>query len=281
MNKREIAIDLISVIIGSVMLSIGINMFLVPNEIAAGGVSGIATVLYLSLGVPMSLTVLTVNGFLFVLGWKTLRKWELIKSLLGVIFLSFFLQVLNIFPGYTEDIFIAAIFGGILCGLGIGITVHRGASTGGSDMAALIASKKFRGISVATFIMIFDGGVILASGYAFSSVTIMLYAVVSAYISVKVTDFITVNGDNAKQLMVMSSKIEQIGEKVMAEIGRGATGIYSRGLYTKRDGMSLLCVVRRGELHRVLKIVKEQDPDAFVTVGEVRQVIGEGFKRME
>lgn len=281
MNKKKMFFDVLGILIGSLVLAVGINVFLVPNEIAAGGVSGIATVLYLTFKIPMSITILAVNAILFAFGFAILGKWELVKSLLGIIFLSVFLESTAFLPKYGEDVLMAAICGGVLSGVGIGITVSRGASTGGSDMLALMICRKLKHLSVATVILAVDSAVILASGFVFSSMTIMLYAALAAFVSSKVNDYIAVYGDNAKQVQIVTDKSAEISEKIIKTIGRGVTGIYTRGMYTGEDRMTVFCVVSKRELYRVTSIVKEIDSEAFVIVGEVREVLGKGFKEIE
>ena len=148
-------------------------------------------------------------------------------------------------------------------------------------MLALMMVRKIRSLSVAAVIMITDGIVILLSGFAFSSVTIMFYAAITAYVMAKVTDSITVFGDNSKQIQIISGKSSEIAKGIMERINRGTTGFYSKGMYTGKDGITIFCIVNRREVSRVLKIVKETDPMAFVTIEEVREVLGEGFKRIE
>jgi uncharacterized membrane-anchored protein YitT (DUF2179 family) len=274
-------LDVLGVVFGSFILATAINVFLVPNEIAAGGVSGIATVLYLVFEVPLSATVLVANALLFIGGFAVLGKWELVKSLLGVAFLSVFLELTKMLPVYTDDLLMAAVFGGALSGLGIGITVSRGASTGGSDMLALMVCRKAKHLSVAGVILVTDVLVILISGFAFSSVTIMLYAAVTVYIAAKATDFVAVYGQTAKQIQIISNKAEEISTEIMQSLKRGTTGYYTKGMYTGRDRMTVHCVVNKREVYKVLNIVKEIDENAFVTIGDVREVIGEGFKEME
>ncbi len=278
-RTKNIVLDIAGVVLGSFILAAAINVFLVPNEIAAGGVSGIATVLYIVFGVPLSLTVLVVNALLFVGGFAVLDKWELVKSLFGVVFLSVFLELTKMLPVYGEDMLMAAVFGGALCGLGIGITVSRGASTGGSDMFALMVCRKAKHLSVASVILLADSIVIILSGFAFSSVTIMLYATITVYIASKVTDFVAAFGQTAKQIQIISNKAEEISAKIMNSLKRGTTGFYTKGMYTGRDRMTVNCVVNKREVYKVINIVKEIDNSAFITIGDVREVIGEGFGR--
>ncbi len=273
-------IDVLYIIIGSLVLAAGINVFMIPNELAAGGVGGLATVLYLTLKIPLSLTVLVLNGFLFIFGAKCLKKWELVKSLLGVVFLSLFLELTTGLPKYTDDLLMAALAGGLLSGVGTAMTVIREASTGGSDMLGLMLARRFHGVSVGLVILVADAAVILISGFAFSSITIMFYAALSVYIGAKVTDGMVVFGDSAKQIQIISVKADIIADRIMNEIGRGATGIYSKGLYSGKDSMTVLCVVNRREARHVINIVKEIDRLAFITIDDVHEVIGAGFKNI-
>ena len=272
--------DIFFIIIGSFILAFGVNVFLVPNEISAGGVSGIATVLYIVFKVPLSATVISVNLLLFVFGWRTLTKKELLKSLIGIIFLSAFLEITLYFPKYTDDLLMSAIFGGLICGFGISLVIMRGASTGGTDMFAMMVSKKMSGLSYAAIIFITDAVIVAVSGVAFSSITIMFYAAICLFFQAKVVDLFAVMGSIAKQIQVVSDKAEIIAEKIL-ESGRGVTGVYIKGFYTGKDKMMLMCVAKSRELGRVIKIIKNADKFAFITIGEVKEVIGEGFKNIE
>ena len=156
-KAKKIAVDYLYIAIGSFILAFGINYFLVPMKISTGGVSGIGTVLYYFFSIPLSVTTLVINAVLFVCGYRLLRKSAIVKTLAGILFLSLFLEITARFGEYTEDMLIASIFGGILVGAGVGLTVLRGASTGGSDFAALMIHKLVPHISIATIIMIIDG----------------------------------------------------------------------------------------------------------------------------
>ncbi len=277
--KKKI-VDYVVIALGAFILAFGINIFLVPVKISTGGVSGVATVFYHLLHIPMWVTTLIINLVLFAFGFKMLKKSTVVKNLAGIVFLSLFLRLTENFPTYNDDMLICAVFGGILVGLGVGLTVLREGSTGGSDFAALMLNKAIRYISVATFILIIDTGVILASGFAFEDVTIMFYSVLSLYISSKVTDFILIRGDFAKSIYIISKKNPEIAAFVMNDMVRGVTGIYSRGCYSDTDGMMLMCIVKSKEVQTVLNKVKELDKDAFVIISEVREVCGDGFKEM-
>lgn len=277
-NKVSVIKDYTFITAGAFILALGINFFLVPLRISTGGVSGIGTVLYHVISMPMSLTTLVLNAVLFLFGFRALGRASIIKTVSGILLLSFFLEVTQSFGKYTEDIFIASVFGGILAGLGVGMTVLKGSSTGGSDFAAIMLNRLFPHISIPSFILAIDAAVIFVSGIVFKNYTIMFYSAVSLYISSKVADRVLVSGDYAKSVMIISNDSEKIANTVMTEMVRGVTGIYSKGFYNGTDNMMLMCIVRSKEIPKLLSIVKSIDSSAFTVISDVREVRGEGFK---
>lgn len=277
-NTEKTVKDYVIITAGAFVLALGINFFLVPMKVSTGGVSGIGTVFYHVLSVPMSVTTLILNSVLFLFGYRTLGKDSVVRTLCGILLLSFFLYVTESFGGYTEDIFIAAVFGGILVGLGVGLTVLKGASTGGSDFAAIMLNRIIPHISVPTFILAIDAVIIFASGVIFKNYTVMLYSAVSLYISSKVADMVLVRGDFAKSVYIISKKNVEISQCIISSMARGVTGVYSKGLYNGDDGMMLMCIVRAKEIPKLLSIVKSMDSGAFTVISDVREVRGEGFK---
>lgn len=276
---KKTAVDYLYIVVGTFILALGINYFLVPMKISTGGVSGIGTVLYYVFEIPLSVTTLAVNAGLFVLGYKMLKKSSIVKTVIGVLFLSLFLEVTEHFGAYCEDMLIGAVFGGILVGVGTGMAVMRDASTGGSDFAALILNKIVPHVSVATFILLIDAVVIAISGVVFENYTVMFYSAISLYISSKVTDFLLVRGDWAKSVYIISKNHDcEIAQMIINDIDRGVTGIYSKGFYHNRDCTMLMCVAKSREIPKLLEKIKGIDKDAFTIISDVREVHGEGFK---
>ena len=193
-------------------------------------------------------------------------------------FLALFLEITGLFGTYTEDRLIASLFGGILAGIGVGLTVIRGASTGGSDFAALMINKRMPHVSVATVIMIIDGIVITLSGIAFKDYTVMFYSVISLYVAGRVTDFIMVRGNWAKSVYIISEKHEEIARAIIEDMDRGVTGIYGKGIYENKDKMLLMCIVKGREIPNLLERIKSLDGKAFTVIADVKEVHGEGFK---
>ena len=203
---KKILTEYFYIAIGSFILAFAISFFLVPCRISTGGVSGVATVFYHLFSIPLSATTLAINLGLFVFGVGTLKKSAILKTVAGIVFLSLFLEVTDYITillnnagfDFGDDIIISSVFGGVLVGVGVGLTVLVDASTGGSDFAAIMLHKLIPHVGIATFILIIDSVVIIASGFALDDVSIMFYSVISLYISSKVTDFILVRGDFAK-----------------------------------------------------------------------------------
>lgn len=270
--------DFVFICFGAFIMALGLSYFLIPNNIAAGGASGVATILHAKFGFSVSLVVLIINGVLFTISWKTMPKSVFVKSAIGTIALTVFLELTSDVGPFTNDILLAASFGGILVGSGVGTVIRYGASTGGSDFLAIILYKLFnKRISVAKLILIIDGLIIITAGFSFGDYTLMLYTVVSAYISSKITDTIVEGGNAAKSAYIISEKSELISNEIMKTLGRGTTGIYGKGMYTKKETTLILCIVKRNEIPKLRNIVKELDDKAFIILTEVREVLGKGF----
>lgn len=264
---------------GALMMALGLNLFLVPNKIAAGGAGGVATILYGTLGVPVSLVVLGINAVLFLIGYRSISKRTFLKTIVGTLLYSGFIELTSGLKPLTDDMLLAAVFGGVMVGAGIGLVVRRRASTGGTDFGALLLNKAVPYITVAQFILLIDSVVILAAGLAFADYTVMLYAGISLYISAKLTDTIVEGGDFAKCAYIISDKSEEISRVLMERLHRGITGLHGRGIYKNRDRLVLMCIVKRNELPRLKRVVSDIDDNAFIILSEVREVLGEGFKR--
>ncbi len=270
--------DFILITLGPLVMALGYSYFLVPNDIAAGGASGVATILHSKFGISVSLVVLVINIVLFGISWRTMPKSVFVKSAIGTVMLTLFLELTANVAPFTNDVLLAAAFGGVLVGVGLGVVVKFGASTGGSDFLAIILYKLFKNrISVANLILAIDGVIIITAGFVFQDYTLMLYTVISAYISSKITDGIVEGGNAAKSAYIISEKADEISAAIMKALKRGTTGIYGKGMYTSRDITMILCVVTRNEIPKLRSAVKEIDDKAFIILTDVREVLGEGF----
>lgn len=280
MKKLKLLLKSISIIaLGSFILALGINIFLNPSKISSGGISSIATILLYTLGIRLSVTSLLINVILFLLGFKYLGREAIIKTIIGIVLLSLFLELTSYFPIYNEEIILSTIVGGALVGIGVGLVVRQSASTGGSDFLAMIIHRFLPHIPLARIILVIDLVVIIASGIVFKSITITIYSIIAMYISSLVTDSVITFGNKAKALQIFSNKNEEIAKYVVSEFKRGITGIYSRGMYSGDEKLMLLCIVSPKELPKLVSKIKNYDPHAFIIISDVKEVLGEGFQK--
>ncbi|MGB9903105.1 MAG: YitT family protein [Desulfotomaculales bacterium] len=263
---------------GVLFIALGLNLFLVPNKIAAGGVGGIATILHYLLGVPVGATMLALNVPLFALGIYRLGLKFGFRSLYGTVSLSFFIDLFAPYlPVATRDPLLASVFGGVLVGVGLGIVFRYRGTTGGTDLAAAIL-RTYTGANVGQLLFVVDGLVVLAAGFAFRSWELAMYALITIFISAWLIDLVQEGISYAKAFFVISDRTEEIARLVLGDLGRGATALPARGMYTGRERWVLLVVVNRAEVTRLKDLVYQVDPQAFVILADVHEVLGEGFK---
>lgn len=274
--ERHPALNYALVIIGSLIVALALNMFLVPNKIAAGGVSGLATVVHHVANMPVGLTMLLVNIPLFVVSLKVFGTRFGLKSFLGAIATSVFIDVLAPFlPALTADSFLASIYGGLLSGVGIGLTLRAGGSTGGTDIAAQLLHH-FTRLGVGRMLLVVDGLVILFAGIVFNA-ELALFAFIGVYVSSRMIDFIQAGGMYAKAAFIITNESEAIINGILHELERGVTRLKGQGMYTGEDRPVLFVIVSRREIGRLRTLVTQIDPQAFMVLTNVTEVLGEGF----
>ena len=250
-----------------------------PHRIAAGGASGIGTIFYVMLDIPISITALVVNVSLLIVGYKNISRSSFFKALFGMLTLSLFLGVTSIGSPFSHDVLLSSIYGGVIVGVGVGLAVSRNASTGGTDFAAVILNKIYPRFSVAVYILIIDAVIILASSLAFDDYSIILYATLSLYITTRIADDIIEGVDFAKAIYIISDRCDEISKCIITDLDRGVTGIYIRKMYSENEGVMLMCIIRKNQFLKLKKIVKDIDENAFIILTDVREVLGEGFKK--
>ncbi len=263
---------------GILFASIAVNMFLAPHSIVSGGASGVAIIINNITGFPIGITMLLINIPLFIIGAKVLGVGFGIKSLYGTVMFSVLTDLTAGFPRLSENLLMSAIFGGVLFGLGFGIIFLSGATSGGTDILAALGHKAVPYIDVGKWIFIIDIVVISAGAYFFRNTDLVLAGILTLFVSSFLVDYIISGANVAKVAYIISEKSEEIADEIMKKLVRGVTGVYTRGMYIKKDRTMLMCVVKRIELQKLQRIVKEKDAAAFVILTQARQVTGEGFK---
>lgn len=281
MQKHDIKtfiIECIETIVGALLLAIAVAFFLLPNELSSGGFSGIATIMYYIFNIPMGTTILCLNIPLFCLATFKIGKKFLVKSIVGTVSLSMFIDYLDKFQPVTNDKILACIYGGILTGIGTALILKANSSTGGSDLAGIMIKEykpKFRTGNLIAFI---DFSIVLLNVIFLKKIEIGLYSVIAIYLMQKVIDILFEGVYFTKLLFIVSDKNEEIAKLIEEKIKRGVTGIYGKGMYTNTDKLVLMCAVGRNELAEIKSIIKKEDENAFLIVTNSREVLGMGFK---
>ncbi|WP_409290472.1 YitT family protein [Peribacillus sp. SCS-37] len=266
------------VLFGSAVVAIAFNVFLLPNKIASGGVSGISTILHALLGWEPAYVQWAFNVPLFIAGLVFLGAQFGAKTLLGTVFLPFVVFLTSDWEPWTTDPLLGSLFGGIGVGLGLGVVFRGGASTGGTDLAAQIINK-YTGLSLGTCVAIIDGMIVLAAAIFFD-IERGLYALIGLYVTSKTIDLVQVGIGRSKMAMVITAKEAEVRRGIIHEIDRGVTKLSGMGGYTDDERPVLMCVVDQTEFIKLKLLVKSIDPNAFVVVMDASEVLGEGFKRV-
>ena len=275
--KKRMSYDYILVTAGVIIMSCALELFLVPNKITTGGVTTIATVFLYKFNIPLSVTNIVINAGLFIIAYKFLTRRTLIKTVYGVVSFSLFLEIASFLPSITNNLLIASVSGGVLIGTGVGIVIRYGASTGGSDLSALLFNKLLPHISVSRLLMTVDIVIILLSYFVFRSYEIAFYSLLCIFILAKVADNVITMGKHAKAVYILSEKATKISEYILSTLNRGVTGIYCKGMYSSDKKTMLMCIASVKELPHITRIVREIDASAFLILTDVRDVFGKGF----
>ncbi|UWG99250.1 YitT family protein [Dehalobacter sp. DCM] len=260
---------------GAVIVAISINTFILPNHIADGGVTGIAIILYYIFQWDVGLAVFILNIPLFILGYKAVGKQLFYWSILGVGIMSVSLRFTQFLEPLTTNTLLAAVFGGVITGIGMGIIFRCRGSLGGTDILAIVLNKKTQ-MSVGQIILIFDAFIFIAAAVIFNPETAM-YAMIYMFIAAKVIDLVQVGLDYNKSVLIVTEKPDAIAAEIIGCVNRGATFFHAEGAFSNTPKKVIYSVINRAQLTQVKEIVHRHDPDAFVSIGDVSEVVGEGF----
>jgi len=263
--------------IGSILAAVGLEIFLIPNNIIDGGIVGISIMLSYLSNYPLGLFIFLLNIPFLMLGYKHIGKTFVLSTLFSITSLSVWVTILKPIPGLTEDLMLAAVFGGIIVGVGVGLIIRYGGSLDGTEIIAIILDKR-SGFSVGEIVMFFNLFILTSAGLVFGWDKAM-YSLIAYFIAFKMID-ITIEGlEETKAVMVISDKSEIIAEKVMARLGRGVTFLNGRGGYSGEERAVLYLVVTRLEIAKLKNTIDEIDENAFVTITDVHEVMGGTVKK--
>ena len=276
-NVKKYALEYIYIIIGASLMAVSTALFLLPNQLSTGGISGISTILYYLCNYPVGLTMLLMNVPLFVIAMVKVNKRLFFKSILGTVLLSVFIDLLENLSPITNDRFLACIYGGIIMGIGTAIILKAGASTGGTDLLSYVIrayNNKFKSSRV---IIIADTIIIFFNIIFFKEIEIGLYSVIAIYLMGKMIDIIFEGIYFTKIMFIISEKYEEISKEIGILVKRGSTGIYSKGMYSGKQNVMLFCVASRKEVAEIKQIIKQIDKNAFIVTTDAIETLGKGF----
>ena len=265
---------------GCALFSLGFALFLEPNDLNAGGISGLAmmAVHLLNFGSVGTITML-MNLPLFIIGGIKVGKKFFVGSFVGLVVSSVLLDVFALLPNPGTEPLLAALYGGLLCGLGLGIVFSNGASTGGSDIVVRLLKLKYENVPIGTINIVFDAVVAILTGIVFWDVAKALYSGVAIFLTGQVIDAVVYHFDYSKVALIISREHERIVREIDTRLGRGATYLHGEGSYSHNDVKIILSVVKKQQVAELKRLIMEIDADAFVVVQEAHQVLGEGFSR--
>lgn len=267
----------LQIVLGLLFSASAYRMYLIPNEIAPGGFTGIGQLVHSLTGWPIGLISLCLNVPLFAVCMRRMGLLFGVKSLITTMLFSMALDHLNFMNSVTNDPMLAAVFGGVLAGIGFGLILRGGASTGGTDMLGLLVNDHFPVVKVSVVAFAVDVLVIIASAFVFDATSAM-FALISTFLFSKVLDLVLEGLNTSKAYYIISDQSEAIADRILNEMNRGATALRGVGMHSGEDKLVLLCVINRMETVRLRNIIAAIDPRAFVIATDVTEALGEGFK---
>ncbi len=264
------------IVTGLLVAAVAYRMYLIPNQVVAGGFTGVGQLLNHLLGISVGTVNILLNAPLFLVSMKSMGLKFGIRSLIAMFALSLLIDHIPL-PPATDDMLLASVYGGAISGIGFGLVLRGNATTGGTDMLASLMHRLIPVLRVSYGIFLFDGLVIIASAFAFEPQAAM-YGLISTFLCNVMVDLVLEGPNSAQSYFIISDKSTEIAEKVLKELDRGVTALDAMGMYSHTEKKVLLCVVNRFESMRLRRIIFSVDPRAFVISNKAHEVLGEGFK---
>ena len=272
--------DVLKTAVGCALFALGFDLFLMPGGMNAGGLSGLAMIFVHIFGIgTVGLVTALLNVPLFIFAGVKIGKKFFVGSLLGMLFSSVFIDLFAIIPVPDVEPLLGAIYGGVICGGGLGFVFAAGVSTGGSDIIVRLLKLKYRHVPIGVISMCFDAFVVLLTGIVYRNVNAALYTGIAIFISGKIIDAVVYSFDYSKVALIISAHYEEIAQVISDKLERGATYLHGEGTYSRKNTKVVLTAVKKQQITELKELVVEIDPDAFIIVQEAHQVLGDGFIR--
>ena len=272
--------DIIKVAFGCTLFALGFDIFLAPNGLNAGGISGLAMILEQLLGVgTVGLITMIMNLPLFAIGGIKIGRRFFFGSLVGMFLSSVLIDACSALPIPAVEPLIAALYGGLICGIGLGVVFATGLSTGGSDIIVRLLKMRWQHVPIGTINTCFDLCVALLTGVVFRDITKALYSGVAIFITGSVIDAVVYRFDYSKVALIITKEYDKVAEEISTRLDRGATFLHGEGTFSRQNTKVILTAVKKQQLAELKQLVVETDPNAFIIVQEAHQVLGDGFSR--
>lgn len=276
--KNERLVAYAEILLGCVIGGAAYPLFLVPNSIAPGGLTGIATIFNYLWGWPVGITSMALNLPLFIIGFKAMGRVFVFRSLVATFLFSACIDLIQL-PPLTDDILLGSVYGALALGVGLGLILRGGATTGGSDMVARMVHKRFPLVTVGGFLFLIDCCVILAAAFTMSAKA-ALYALICIFISARAVDLVLAGFGSAKACFIITNQAANISRRIMEELERGATVLSGIGAYSGAERTLLISVISQREVIPLKKIVRQEDEKAFMFITDTHETLGEGFNAL-
>lgn len=278
---KEYCLDFLFILAGAAIYGLSVNLFTAPNNIAPGGITGLSTVLNYAFGTPIGLVSFLINIPIIIWAVLEIGYKLVLKTFVAIVLTSTMIDVFAMFiQPYKGNLILVALFAGVCEGIGLSLTFIRGATTGGTDMIARLLGRRLPHLSMGKLMLVIDGIIVVISAFVYGSIENAMYACIVIFVCTRLIDSFLYGTDvgTGKLFFVMSPKVRNMGDRIIKEVDRTVTYLDSHGGYTKEPGETMVCAVRRFEVHQVQMIIREEDKDAFVIVGDAGEITGEGFR---
>ena len=276
---QKVILRTIAITIGAILMATGLEIFLVPNHVIDGGITGISIMLAHIIGWKLGIFIFILNLPFVYMGYKQMGKTFAISTVYGIIVLSIFVSFFHPIPAFTDDILLATVFGGMILGMGVGIVIRNGGALDGTEILALVITKNVP-FSVGQIIMIINIFILGAAGFVFSWDRAM-YSLLAYVIASKAIDTVVAGLEESKSVWIISDEAEEIGNAINARLGRGVTYIKGQGAFTGDSKKVIFSIITRLEESKLTTIVEDIDPTAFLAIGDISEVRGGRFKKRD
>ena len=279
-NRLKYILEYLKIIIGCAIFGVGFNLFLQPNDLNAGGITGLSMVLVELLGFgTIGIISAIINMPLFAIGGLKIGKKFFVDSLIGMILISVFIDVFSVLPKPDTEMLLGALYGGVVCGFGLGMVFSVGGSTGGSDIIVRLLKLKYQYVPIGVITTAFDAVVAVLTGLVYKNVNMALYSGVCIFVTGRVIDAVVYSFDYSKVALIISKHYDVIAKRIGDDLHRGSTFLDGQGVYSGMDTKVILTAVKKQQIAELKALVVDIDPDAFIIVQEAHQVLGDGFAR--